>query len=709
MRFAILFVVGAALLAPSAAHADALIDVRGSVVPALPGVAATGHGSVGWAGAVATEVGLADLRAAGYEVRVRIADLAAQERADREADARFAQRERSALPSGNTAYRHLADYESEMATLAKRHRNLVMPLELAPETLEQRTIQGIEITHDVGASDGKPVLLMVGLHHAREWPSGEHSLEFAYDLIRNDGSDPRITRLLNRVRVIVIPVVNADGFNASREAPYDPDDPNVGTVVGIPGNGTSYRRKNCRATGQSGLTQPPIPCDLNPGVDLNRNYGINWGSNGASSFEQAPDYRGASPFSEPESEAIRRLVSARQVTMLITNHTFGNQVLRPPGVKSVESVPDEPALKALADSLVAANGYSSERSWQLYDNSGTTEDWSYGVTGGFGYTFEIGSENFHPAFEQAVVGEYLGTGDKEGLGNREAYLRALAAAADPAGHAIIEGFAPPGRELRLRRVVEAKTGPVCITQPTGFFSTPCGPTTSPLPFTDTLTASMRVPASGVVEWHVNPSGSPQARSGPWELSCQTAAGTVHEGRLLTLARGGRARIDLACGLPSCPAGPRIGLAIRHRVITLRSSVKVRVTRVGGGRVAVRGGVIRLPRRRAAYVVVARSGGGVTRRSILVRGGRARRGPRFAADSACGELSVARLRSPVGRPMLLLRSPYALRARVNGRAVALRRNRLRKVRVSRRAVVIRTRRGASGLTRRSVVRLRAVRR
>ena len=53
---------------------------------------------------------------------------------------------------------------------------------------------------------------MFGVHHAREWPSGEVNMEFALDLARGYGSDPRITSLLERVRVIVVPVINPDGF-----------------------------------------------------------------------------------------------------------------------------------------------------------------------------------------------------------------------------------------------------------------------------------------------------------------------------------------------------------------------------------------------------------------------------------------------------------------------------------------------------------------
>ena len=728
-----------ACAAPSA-HATALVDVdvgdRASarLIETLPGVESTGHGE----SVVTTQAGLAMLRAAGLEPRVRIADLEARDRADRRADRAYAAQGASALPSGRSSYRRLGDYTADLARLARTHPKLVKPLSLAPASLEGRTLRGVEISDRVALPDGKPVFLLLGVHHAREWPSGELSMEFAFDLARQYGKDARITALLKRARVVVVPVVNPDGFNASRESPNDPQDQSTSSALGVPGIG-AYRRKNCRAAGGTGPTQPSSACEGNPGVDLNRNYGINWGSDGASSSDQAPDYRGAGPFSEPESEAIRRLVASRNVTMLITNHTFGHLVLRPPGVRAANVVPDETRLKAIGDRMAAPMDYKSERSWELYDNSGTTEDWSYGVTGGYGFTIESSDENFHEAYAKAVVREYID-------GNREAFLRGLEAAATPADHAVIEGFAPPGRVLRLTRTVASQTGPVCVNQPTGFFSTNCGATTSPLAFSDQLSAARRVGGDGVVGWHVNPSTSPLARqSGPWQLTCEDSAGRVLERRSVAVGRGRSARVILRCGPQSCVTAralrslsvrtgraARIGLRLRRGA---RAS-RVRVLRVAGGRLRVaarpkvrRGRALWRPRRSGTYVleVSARAGRRteVRRRSLIVRGGQVTRGPGFARTDGCGELRVARLSSPAvartgPRVRLLLRSLVDVKAKVSvsrgkrtlaRRTLALRGGRLTRYslpRASGRRITVKvtTVRGTSALARRSAVTLSA---
>ncbi len=61
-------------------------------------------------------------------------------------------------------------------------------------------------------------------------------MEFAIDLATNYGRDARITDLLKRVRVIVMPLTNADGFNNSRSAPINPDpEEGTGTVWTLTG------------------------------------------------------------------------------------------------------------------------------------------------------------------------------------------------------------------------------------------------------------------------------------------------------------------------------------------------------------------------------------------------------------------------------------------------------------------------------------------
>ena len=430
------------------------------------------------------------LKDAGFSWTVNIPDLLIRQGEINAADEAYAARVAvSPLPSGRTSYRKLADYNAELTELAAKNPKIVKAFNLPRPTLDGRIVQGIEIGSDVTKpASGKPTFLLMGLHHAREWPSGENAMEFAHDLVKNYGKNKKITGLLKKARVIVVPVVNADGFDLSitdglavdlRELnDYDPLD-GTASVLATPGQ--AYKRKNCRI--MDGQDTPDGSCRLtlaSPGgfglgVDLNRNYGGFWGGPGADgptpnaaelelSYAGAT-YRGAGPFSEPETQNVHDLVAERQVTMLISNHTFSNLILRPNGVNPatighdgipVGDAPDEKGLKALGAKMAAQNGYQNIHGWQLYDTTGTTEDWSYNATGGYGYTFEIGPNEFHPPFEE-VVDEYMGAGKYAGKGNRAAYLIALQHAVSKKGNGRLVGKAPKGAVLRLKKSFDTPT------------------------------------------------------------------------------------------------------------------------------------------------------------------------------------------------------------------------------------------------------------
>jgi hypothetical protein len=434
----------------------------------------------------------------GFTWTVTIPDLGLRQLENNRISAAYAAAvDASPLPSGRDTYRTLADYNADLQALASANPSLVRLFSLSQRSLEGREILGVEISKNVSStSDGKPVFLMMGLHHAREWPSGEHALEFAVDLVENAGS-ARIGGLLDKTRVLVVPVVNPDGFEQSRKWGdlvdiREIDDGGTVTILGNPGN--AYKRKNCRVADGVAPT-PPGACEVSSpggfgtGVDLNRNYGGLWGGPGASELFTDPDYRGGGPFSEPETQAVRELISARHVTTLVTNHTFSNLVLRPPGIREAGETVDEAAMKELGGRMAAQNGYRNIHGWQLYDTTGTTEDWSYNATGGYGYTFEIGPDEFHPPFPK-VVDEYLGAGIYTGKGNREAFVLALENAADPVHHSVISGRAPEGAVLRLTKQFQTATK-------TGG------------PIADRLESTLVVPKGSKFTWHINPSTRPE--------------------------------------------------------------------------------------------------------------------------------------------------------------------------------------------------------
>ncbi|WP_354698345.1 hypothetical protein DSM112329_04018 [Paraconexibacter sp. AEG42_29] len=503
-----------------------------------------------------------------------IAKDAARARSNRRANLRA---DAPGVPSGRTTYRIYADYQSDLKKLAADHPGLVRGFTMPVKTFQGRDQVGVEISAGVERTDDqKPVSLILGVHHAREWPAGEMPLEYAYYLAGQYGKDARVTKLLDTTRVFVVPIVNPDGFIASRDA-IDPadllGDPNIAGLspslvesVGA-GGSLAYRRKNCNGT----IPSPSVPCDLQLGVDPNRNYGFNWGGPGASTSPNSQSYRGTGQWSEKETQSVHEFSQVHNVTTLVTTHTFGSLVLRPPGLSVDGLAPDEARLKVLGDQMAADTGYASQYSYQLYDTSGTTEDWNYGAAGTYGYTIELGPPsdddgNFHVAYQRGVIDQWNGTGPRAGLGMRNAYLTSSEYATSTQDFSTLAGKAPAGRTLRLKKTFTTLSAPVCaISSPAdldpidiinGVTGGTQNPTTCANPGprqsqADKLEYTTKVDSSGTFEWLVTPSTQPfdykKGERQAWTLTCEDASGKVFQTREIKIWRGERANLVLPCG------------------------------------------------------------------------------------------------------------------------------------------------------------------
>ena len=508
----------------------------------------------------------AQLAAAGFTYETVEDDLLAKDMRSRELEAQAEMARRaSALPSGNESYRTYPDYTNDMKALVETYPGLVRKV-IVGETYEGRTIQGVEIAANVeDDDDGRPVYLNMGLHHAREWPGGEFTMEYAIDLAQRYGNDPRVTELLESVRVILIPVVNVDGFIASRSYGTSPlDDNQYATLPLALANEGAYIRKNCRPT----LGDAAVPCAnrSGSGVDPNRNYGAYWGGEGASTDPSSQGYRGTGPFSEPETRSMQKFMSKLNPVINITNHTFTEegQWLRQPGFEydeitdpdgdGVHDVPDGPIHKEIGDAMAAATGWESNKSTILGSITGATEDWNYYVQSAYGFTPEGRGPNFHGTFANTVVTEYEGDASHLGLGVYEAFMRAGEIASRPANLSIIKGEAPPGATLKLER--DYKT-----------------PVFDGDPVDDHLEVTLTVPKSGSYEWRVGPSSRPLESGEAYTMTCRQPGGEKFS-KEVVVDRGQVKTVDWksndACGEKVDPPPPRLE-SCKAKDVTLRGT------------------------------------------------------------------------------------------------------------------------------------------
>lgn len=438
----------------------------------------------------------ARLDSLGYAYDVLVHDVAAR---DRRAFAAAAQSAAPvALPGPDrTTYRVLGDYVAEIQELADKNPSLVRLIELPHATHEGRTVVGLEIARKVKERDGRPILYVDGVHHAREWPSGEYPMIFAHYLIENASKDKSVDRLLTKGRVVIVPVVNPDGFDYSRSSPLGAQatvDSAHGAACGI-AHCEAYWRKNRRS--YTGLTMPAA--QKNPdayGVDPNRNYSYKWGGPGSSNSTLPiadQTYRGPAPQSEPETQNVQDLILSTGATAIITNHTYSRLVLRPWG-DTRDDAPDEAYLKSLGARMAKAmGGYQNIKGIELYITTGTMSEWGYGTLGIPSYTFEHGRA-FHPPY----TGCSSDCVESEWKGVMEAFMIAGDAALDKRAHGVIKGRVTDssGRPLNATLTLTRTTkNPLSEGNPTGekFYESEL---------------AISIDVDGSFEWHVPPSTQP---------------------------------------------------------------------------------------------------------------------------------------------------------------------------------------------------------
>ena len=133
------------------------------------------------------------------------------------------------------------------------------------------------------------------------------------------------------------------------------------------------------------------------GVDLNRNYGYSWGydDRGSSPIPSSDVYRGAEPFSEPETRAVRDFFFERDFRALVSYHSYSQVILYPWGFTTAPTDRDG-LLESLAASMsnlmqpVNGRAYGFGRAGDsFYLTNGDTTDWAFGLAGIPAYTIEL--------------------------------------------------------------------------------------------------------------------------------------------------------------------------------------------------------------------------------------------------------------------------------------------------------------------------------
>jgi len=246
------------------------------------------------------------------------------------------------------------------------------------------TIQWVKISDNPDTDEAETEVLYNALHHAREPASMQQLIFYMWYLLENYATNDEVKAIVDNTELYFIPVVNPDGYLYNQST--NP-------------NGGGLWRKNRRNNGNGTF-----------GVDNNRNYNYHingnpnndsWGGPGSSSNSSSEIYRGTSPFSEVENQAIKWFVEQHDFKIALNNHTFGELIYFPFSYANVATV-DEDTYYALTNEFTFQNEYNPVR-----DNpfAGESDDFMYGTVGThnkiIAMTPEIGN-SFWPVQNQII-------------------------------------------------------------------------------------------------------------------------------------------------------------------------------------------------------------------------------------------------------------------------------------------------------------------
>lgn len=266
------------------------------------------------------------------------------------------------------AYQNYTAVSDYVNSLAASYPTFVQRISLG-NSLQGRDIFGFRLTSPVppiGGSPRKPVVFFNSVQHAREWIGVMVDMYIATQFLSQYQTNATIKSLLDTYEFVFVPLSNPDGYN-------------------ITWTTNRLWRKNARTV--SGTVR---------GVDLNRNWSIGWGlSSGSSGSTTSDTYRGPSPFSEPETQALSNYaLSVPKLVAAIDFHSYSQLVLRPwtyqyllpQGIAGFDRIGN-----AMVNAIAASTGASYEYGGPdiLYLASGTAPDWFYGSTGAVALTIEL--------------------------------------------------------------------------------------------------------------------------------------------------------------------------------------------------------------------------------------------------------------------------------------------------------------------------------
>ncbi|HHE38185.1 MAG TPA: hypothetical protein ENL20_06400 [Candidatus Cloacimonetes bacterium] len=292
-------------------------------------------------------------------------------------------------------YRNYEDVETELQEIAADYPSITELTSLGNSTCHDYYLHGdddysdfqfkiwcLKLSDNPTTNEDEPNVFYAAEIHAREPISLEVDMYILNYLVSNYGVIDSVTSWIDSTQIWFIPLMNPDGHKLVTEGWH------------------TYHRKSMRDNNENGLPDYSSA----DGVDLNRNFGYVWGSNGASDSPSSSIYHGPNAWSEQETVYARDLIYAYKFYAGITYHSSGQWVLYPlghlPGACSLDhEIMDDLAVE-MAETIPRITGGGHYTPMQAvdfgYTCQGTMGDWGYAEQRVFSFTVELATTFIPP-------------------------------------------------------------------------------------------------------------------------------------------------------------------------------------------------------------------------------------------------------------------------------------------------------------------------
>ncbi|CAI2347070.1 unnamed protein product [Caenorhabditis sp. 36 PRJEB53466] len=246
------------------------------------------------------------------------------------------------------AYHSYDEMVEFMKLLSSQKADMVELVKVGTSS-EERPIYGVKIHPPGRTPPEKPSIIVDAGVHAREWIAPAVALFMIRKIVAEYGTNPRVTANLDKFDWYVMPQVNPDGYEYSRQ--YD----------------RLWRKTRSKNTTVNRWCW---------GADANRNWGYRWGEAGANRTPCSNIYMGSHPYSEPEIRGLKDFFTW-QITnpmVYISLHSYGQLLLSP-------------------------WGYTNERTENYQDQQNAASEAAAAIknTTGVSYSYGTISEMMYPA------------------------------------------------------------------------------------------------------------------------------------------------------------------------------------------------------------------------------------------------------------------------------------------------------------------------